>query len=329
MTYITSLNRSARDEYITVQWRARLSVLHANPLRPLKRIQGMRFGRELRAVLLAVVVVVLTASCAYPQASGCTPRAEQRQARAALPDASRSATVRPSTAAVTGDDVAAAAHAVSPGVTPGAVVYDRRGGNVLLAHNAARQFRAASVVKLLIAIDTLRRSPTSSASVARMLTYSNNPIASALWVRGGGPAIVRRTADRIGLRDTAPPEIPGRWGNTLLSARDVVAIYRHILTESPTAMRETIVEALSATTRRAADGWDQYFGIPSEIDRPWAIKQGWGTTNRVWVLHSTGLVGEDRRYVVVLLTEHRQPESWSELRRAVNAAARVTAPLVR
>lgn len=301
-------------------------------------MHGMKPGRRLRAVVLAWLVLAVTASCVVPSTSGRAahterPDADTTPTRAAPATRATSATAvhshtRSRAPAVTGADLTAAVHAVSPSVTLGAIVYDRRRGRKLLAVQRDRQFPSASMVKLLIAIDTLRRSPAAGSRVTRMLTYSNNKIASALWAAGGGTAIVRRTAARIGLRDAAPPRIPSQWGSTLLSARDVAAIYRYILTELPAGRRELIVHALAATSRRAADGTDQYFGIPSAFDRPWAIKQGWGSTARKAVLHSTGLVGEKWRYIVVLLTEHPRPARWPRLRTAVTTAARTTEPLV-
>lgn len=224
-------------------------------------------------------------------------------------------------------NIAATVHAVSPAITLGAVVVDRERDEELVAINAGRQFRSASIVKLLIAIDTLRREPDSRERVAEMLTYSDNRIASALWVDGGWGAIVSRTAARIGLRDTEPPQPIGQWGNTLLSAQDVVRIYRYILTELSATDRELIISALAGTSRVASDGWYQHFGIPDGIEAPWAIKQGWSNSAEDYVVHTTGLVGGDYRYIVVLLLEDDVPASWDTLRRAATAAAAETAPL--
>jgi hypothetical protein len=130
-------------------------------------------------------------------------------------------------------------------------------------------------VKLLIALDVLERRPAEPAlrdALCRMLSASDDDVANELWDADGGPEIVVRTAERLALPGTRPPEIVGRWGDTMLGIADVVAIYRHIL-DSP--WREPILDALAAAPRHGADGFDQHFGIPGRLPRPWAVKQGW------------------------------------------------------
>ena len=89
-----------------------------------------------------------------------------------------------------------------------------------------------------------------------------------------------------------------------------------------------IFGALSDSPKVAADGFSQYFGIPD--GRPntrWAIKQGWGTSGSQAVMNSTGLVGPDWRYVVIVLAA--APEnSYATLPAAVTAAAGALTSLV-
>jgi hypothetical protein len=215
-----------------------------------------------------------------------------------------------------------AAARVEPGVTLGAVVYDRTTGTSPLRYNADRGFRSASLVKLLIAIDVLERGadPSERQQVARMLTMSDDGLASMFWVRDGGPELVTRTSAELGLIGVRPPEVAGRWGEVMVTPRDVVTIYRHVLA-LPSADRGLIVTALGQAPRVAADGFDQHFGIPDGLDAEWAIKQGWGSNDHAKVLHSTGLVGPGFRYVVVLLTEHPLATGWPACARSVTAAA--------
>jgi len=210
----------------------------------------------------------------------------------------------------------------SPAPSSGAVVYDRTTGRSPVAYNADRGFRSASLVKLLIAIDVLERGagPTDREQVSRMLTMSDDGLASMFWVREGGPALVTRTSTELGLTGVRPPEVSGRWGEVVVTPRDVVGIYRHVLALPP-ADRDLIVEALGAAPRVAADGFDQHFGIPDGLAAQWAIKQGWGSNDQAMVLHSTGLVGPGLRYVVVLLTEHPLGSGWRTCARSVTAAA--------
>lgn len=202
--------------------------------------------------------------------------------------------------------VSTAVTSVEPHATLGALVVDRTSGTELLAIEPDRQFRSASLVKLLIALDALERETDAFTrkQLAVMLSRSDDDIANMLWVKGGGPEIVKRGVKRLGLAATEPPRRPNRWGDVLLTAHDVARIYEYVLTEISDEDRELIVGALAGATRVAADGWDQYFGIPDGLGGTWAVKQGWSDSPADLVIHSSGLVGEGWRYTVVLLTEH-------------------------
>lgn len=172
---------------------------------------------------------------------------------------------------------------VPAGVTAGVAVFDRQTGTFTEQLNTATQFRSASVVKLLIALDVLwNRSPDALPAADRgridtMLRGSDDTAASTFWSNNGSGAIVDRMVTRLGLTDTArPPSThPGYWGYTALSARDTVKIYRHLLDSAPAATRDYILGDLRQSTRCATDGYDQHFGIAGSFNRPWAVKQGW------------------------------------------------------
>lgn len=159
-----------------------------------------------------------------------------------------------------------------------------------MRHRHAR-FRAASVVKLLIALDYLiQHDPELNLDKATtdeqrmdilalrtMLRGSWDYAASVLWVRGGFTDVIDRMTGLIGLPDTSPPapDQRGFWGYTITSAADVVKIYNYILDTAPTRYRDFIIGNLHASTRCAEDGRDQSFGIPRAFARPWGAKQGW------------------------------------------------------
>lgn len=216
-----------------------------------------------------------------------------------------------------------AAVAVEPNTTLGAVVFDRTTGQELLAYEADRQFRSASLVKLLIAIDMLDQGADSRErkQISRMLSVSDDDIASTLWVKDGGPKLVTRAAGLIGLQGTEPPEVSGRWGEVKVTAHDMVRVYQYVMDSMPPADHELVVDALAQAPEIAADGFRQHFGIPDGLDMQWAIKQGWGNNDSAMVLHSTGLVGAGWRYVVVLLTEHPLGSGWRTCAKSVTAAA--------
>ena len=211
-----------------------------------------------------------------------------------------------------------------------AQVFDRRSGTSLFEENADRKFRSASLVKLMIAIDALARGTERSGStrMTQMLSLSHDDSASALWVAGGGGQIVRRVAQRLGL-DAEPPQPDGRWGNTMISARDVVKIYDHILGELPPEDADAIMRSLRSAPAIAADGFDQHFGIPRALDGlPWAIKQGWSAGGGSMELHSSGVIGEDDRFIVVVLTRTAGGANWGWGSRMATEATLALRPLL-
>jgi hypothetical protein len=211
--------------------------------------------------------------------------------------------------AVIAATVQQAMQAVLPSADVGFEVFDRSNGTVLTSNNADQPFAAMSVVKLLIALNVLAGDgwtlPDSATQqqLHQMLADSDDGIADDLWDAGGGPALVTRMATALGLTGTRPPEDPGEWGDTLITAQDVVTVYRYIADQLPAPTRDLLVSALSDAPQTAADGFDQYFGIPDGLPHTtWAIKQGWGTSGSRAVMASTGLVGANLRYVVVVLS---------------------------
>jgi hypothetical protein len=224
---------------------------------------------------------------------------------------------------IDGKKLVAAAQQVEANTTLGAVVFDRVAGTELLSIEADRPFHSASLVKLLIAIDALHQGASAAErqEITRMLSMSDDAIASAMWVDAGGPRLVTRAVRLIGLTGTEPPEVYGRWGETTLTAHDVVLVYQYVMDSLPPEDHVLVVDALAQAAEYAADDFRQYFGIPDGLSAQWAIKQGWGNNDHTMVLHSTGLVGPKWRYVVVLLTEHPLGSGWKTCTRSVTAAA--------
>ncbi|OLF15797.1 hypothetical protein BU204_19970 [Actinophytocola xanthii] len=167
------------------------------------------------------------------------------------------------------------------GMTASYLVLDRTTG-ASWGMEEHKQYRSASVVKLFIALDYLETRgpdhvvpPEDLALLEPMLRSSDDDAASTLWVRDGWEQIVVRTVARLGLTDTEPPAQRGKWGYTAISAADVVRTYQYILTEAHPKYRDFIMGNLRQATRCATDTFDQSFGIPSALPRPWAVKQGW------------------------------------------------------
>jgi hypothetical protein len=297
-----------------------------------------------RAALTGVAVVVasglafVTSACgarptatigepviiAQTQPSTSTTSSVTMPTTTAPPETGASDTgVEPGQPALDSAPLLQAAKGVEPNTKLGAVVFDRTRGEAVLSYNADRQFRSASLVKLMIAIDALSRGANSAErdQIARMLSFSDDKIASSLWVQQGGSGIISRVVALIGLQHTEAPEVAGKWGEVKLTANDMVLVYQYIMDSLPAADHTLIVDALAQAPESAADGFDQYFGIPDGLNTQWAIKQGWGNNSSSMVLHSTGLIGTDYRYIVILLTQHPLGSGWRTSARSVTAAA--------
>jgi hypothetical protein len=222
---------------------------------------------------------------------------------------------------VPADPVHVSLTGIAPAAHYGIVVLDLETGEELFTELPDESFEAASVVKILVALDALDRG-APVADVTTMLATSSDTIANRYW----RTAIPLHWADVIGLPGLVAPADPNRWGDTRMSARDVVAIYRHVLA-SPHS--KTIVTALAAATALGEDGFDQTFGIPDGVgELSWAVKQGWACCNDDRrVLNTTGLV-EDR-YLVAVLTDHPRSTTSAEAARQVTALVSELTPLLR
>ncbi|MGH3989553.1 MAG: serine hydrolase, partial [Pseudonocardiaceae bacterium] len=211
---------------------------------------------------------------------------------------------------------------------------DRQNNTVLTSRDADRQFASMSVVKLLIALDALAGDDWATPDdmtqreLHQMLADSDDDIANSLWSTNGGPAIVTRMAGQLGLTGTQPPTNPSRWGDTLITPQDMVTVYRYITDQLSHPARDLLLGALTDIPQRAADGFDQHFGIPDGMpNTTWAVKQGWGTSGSEAVMNSTGLVGADLRYVVVMLVS-APASSYSTVPEVVTAGAGALAGLL-
>ncbi|OQO92934.1 hypothetical protein B1813_12510 [Saccharomonospora piscinae] len=267
----------------------------------------------LAAVLSALVVAVaVTAADSVTEHRGVTAYAEaERPPPISAPSESAAPAPAPRSAGSTPADAprfpdAGLEHDFT---ALGVAVHDRHAGETVLRDGADRQFTSASLVKLLVAFEALEHH-ARTVDIHTMLARSDDDIAGLLWVRHGGPEIVTTWAQRLDLPGTAPPAQANRWGDTLTTADDVVAVYRYLLTDAPADVRELVLGGLRAATPLGADGFDQSFGIPDATGEAGAVKQGWACCLPDRVLHSTGVVGAHDRYVVVVLTRSPSTVGW-------------------
>ena len=188
----------------------------------------------------------------------------------------------------------------------------------LVTNGSNSTIAIASVVKLFIADDLLLQvskgqtqlSPDDRKSLDVMLRSSDDSAAEVFWNRSGGSAIINRVVARYGLGATRPPG-NGRWFNTISTATDLVRYYDMLLAGSgglPPEQASVILSNLAASTPTAPDGmmpggiYPQRFGIPDGLyAEPVAVKQGWMCCiGADWMHLSTGVIGPDRRYVMVI-----------------------------
>jgi len=182
--------------------------------------------------------------------------------------------------------------------------------HLLITNGNTRPIATASVAKLFIADDLLIHEPETAlsaddqAALQDMLRSSDDGAAETFWNRNGGNAIVTRVASRYGLAGTSPPS-NGAWWNTISTASDLARYYDMLLNGSgglPAEKANLIINDLAQATPTGNDGYPQRFGIPEGLyNEPAAVKQGWMCCiGNNWMHLSTGVVGADRRYVVVI-----------------------------
>ncbi|MEV6641860.1 serine hydrolase [Amycolatopsis sp. NPDC051371] len=209
-------------------------------------------------------------------------------------------------------------------LVPGKVsvlVRDRKSARDVVSYRPDATYTSASLVKLLIALEALKQGEPAS-EVAEMLSRSDDDVASRLWMRLGGPAIVTSWAKRIGMTSTRPPADAAHWGSTLVTATDLARLYAYLMDGAPEGSRQVILRALDGATEHGADGFDQFFGIPGAVTAAdWAVKQGWSCCDPGRNLHTSGLVG-GRRYIVVVLSAQPAATSWAKASQNITAVVK-------
>lgn len=230
----------------------------------------------------------------------------------------------------------ATAEAAEAGADIAVLLLDRDTGQTVSNGNG-RSIVTASVVKLFVADDLLlqeasgqtKLSPADRESLDTMLRSSDDNVGEYFWNRSGGGAIVGRVAARYGLQSTAPPPGDGRWWNTITTPADLVRYYDMLLDGSgglPAEQAAIIVGKLAQSTPTGIDEYPQRFGIPDGLfAEQVAVKQGWMCCiGSDWMHLSTGLIGPDRRYVLVV--ESRQPSDDDTARATITRAVQTMFP---
>jgi hypothetical protein len=124
------------------------------------------------------------------------------------------------------------------------------------------------------------------------------------------------------LTATSAPVDPSYWGQMTVTAADLTSVYRHVLT-MPDPDRDLIIGALAAAPPIAADGFSQDYALLAPRTVGVAVaKQGWMCCDdQTSYLHSAGLVGDDGRFVVALLSRQQFEQDWQAERDRLTAVA--------
>ncbi|WP_433291315.1 serine hydrolase [Pseudonocardia sp. CA-142604] len=222
-------------------------------------------------------------------------------------------------------------------------VLDRETGELALGARGGEPYYTASLSKVLVAVDILDRRRLDGLAVAdadiallnRALGPSDDNAMNALWSRFDGVGGIGRVSSRVGLTGTTGPRDPSQWGEVSMSAEDTVRTWQYLLEDMPAADRDLLASAMEAAPARAADGFNQAFGLLAPAvdgpDAPGAVaKQGWMCCfSGKYYIHSTGAVGGDRRFLMALLARVPRTPGWEaarqEMTRIATAAVQATA----
>ena len=216
-------------------------------------------------------------------------------------------------------------------VQVGIAVQDRVTGKLIAGKYSSQQYYSASVVKLFLIDEILRQSEagtirltaTDRALIKRALSASDDNAMDSLWVTFNGPAALAELITSLKLTETTAPTDTAQWGETTTSAHDVIVVYDDVLDHLTATNRNLVVSSLAAATDAGADGFDQAFGllVPPRMDTVKA-KQGWMSYGPTYLLHTTGLLGSDNRYVVAILTVQSAGAGWDSARTVDNNAVK-------
>ncbi len=226
------------------------------------------------------------------------------------------------------DQVPAAARVgAADGLRTAVAVVDTATGACYTAGDTHGLFATASVVKVMIAaylLDTGQMSGDAADLAYSMITRSDDDAANTLWSQAGAAGLEPWIESHYRLPGLGSAnEIPGRWGNTHVTAAGLALLYAKL--KADPAVWPWLGNAMHHMRRIAKDGTDQAFGIAA-IAKTAAVKQGWAAGSADdpddAVVNTTGYVAANR-YAVVVLTEGRHNNA-EDGNRSFNAAQAAT-----
>jgi hypothetical protein len=202
----------------------------------------------------------------------------------------------------------------------GVAILDRISGKVTLGNEGSTPFYSASELKLFVIADVLHEqeigaeslTPQDISYINRALSLSDDNAMDALWEGFDGPRTITEMISLAHLQDTRLPSDLSQWGETVISARDMVAVYQYMLTALNASDQDLVLTALNNAADDGADGFDQSFGLLGpRRTKTIKAKQGWMQYGPKMMLHTTGVLGSNNQYVVALLSLQPMSYGWS------------------
>ena len=273
--------------------------------------QGARAGWTRPAVMLVAAVLLISAGLTVVLIRGGLARSGSAAQPSPVPTAATTPTAPPTTTTppaprIGPQDTVNAAVTVgrSRGARVAVAVYDRQLGTVYAGGEADASYPSASLVKAFIAtrllVDGQAKDPATKDLMWKMITLSDDGIASQLYPVAGGQNLVDWIVRRYQLTGLKPTTRAGAWGLTQVTARAMVTFFAAAAKDP--LVGPWLLDAMGNTQAKGSDGWPQWFGIP-QATQHWRIKQGWlCCVDNKSRFHSTGLVNDDR-FAVAILTE--------------------------
>ncbi|MDX6429683.1 MAG: hypothetical protein QOE54_2049 [Streptosporangiaceae bacterium] len=185
---------------------------------------------------------------------------------------------------------------------------------VTFGYETKLTFATASIVKadvltaLLLQAQRAGRTLTvSEKSLAtRMIEYSDNAAATALWNKIGGAAGLTSANHKLGLRRTVAGS-GGYWGLTLTNTADQVRLLSALTSKtSPLKARNRTYALGLMQSVSSSQDWGVSAGV--DDDDSVALKNGWlsrATDGNTWVVNSIGRVhGSRHNYLIAILSDH-------------------------
>ena len=162
--------------------------------------------------------------------------------------------------------------------------------------NRENRQSTASVIKISIMAATLLRAQDEGREltdwerslIVPMISESDNPTASRLWVSLGGASAMRTYLDRFGLTETTP--VSPKWGASITSAADHVDLITQLVIGGGPLAEPGRIQARTFLLGVVADQqWGATAGVPDAWPVP--MKNGfYPSAGWAWRINTVGLV---------------------------------------